>query len=250
MTEPHKRLLLAGYPKSGNTWCGYILCHLLGARYVDLHRPQDPPTANRRVQKLVGWGEGGQDRPLFAKTHALPDRVDGLWDYDARALIVRDPRDAAVSAYFYYYYNLKQGTPDDPTLHPYRRDQEYRQFKRNLWTVMTEWPEHTRAWLQIDGIRVIRYEDLVADTVGTLVRFFDDLGWEMPVDRIEASAGHFTFDRLSEGREPGQADQSAFFRKGVIGDHRNHFGPLDRLITTLKVPRDLRRRFFADAGGT
>ena len=242
MSDFQNKLLLAGYPKSGNTWCGYILCHLLGARYVDLHKPHEPPTADPRVQQLTGWQDSTAGQlPIFAKTHSLPSDLKDLGDYQKCALIVRDPRDIAVSAY-YYYRNVSRQVGVPPAKQN-RWHRSYVGFKRNLLTVAQEWPGHTRAWLDVDGIAVIRYEDLLTDTVASILRLADTLKIEADVTAVEKSVGHFTFKSLSGGRSQGQTQNDSFFRKGVSGDYRSHFGPIDHGLFAALVPPDLRKRF-------
>ena len=237
-------LLLAGYPKSGNTWCGYILCHLLGAKYVDLHKPHEPPTADPRVRQLTGWQNSIPCQlPIFAKTHSLPTDPKMLEDYPRRALIVRDPRDVAVSAY-HYYQNLRHQQRTHSPARQYNRCGAYVRFKRNLLTVAREWPEHTRAWLDVDGIVVIRYEDLLTDTVDSISRLAEMLKIKVDLPAVEESVSHFTFESLSGGRISGQAQNNSFFRKGVSGDYRNYFGPIDHCLFAGLVPSDLRKRFY------
>ncbi len=244
MKDVKHNFLLAGYPKSGNTWCGYILCHLLGAKYVDLHKPHEPPTADPRVRQLTGWQNSTAGQlPIFAKTHSLPSDLKVLEDYPKRALIVRDPRDVAVSAY-HYYQNVRHQQGPDPSERRNNCCRAYVSFKGNLLAVAREWPEHTRAWLDVDGIAVIRYEDLLTDTVASIFRLADKLKIEVDVPAVEESVRHFTFESLSGGRIRGQTQNNSFFRKGVSGDYRNYFGPIDHCLFAGLLPRDLRKRFY------
>jgi hypothetical protein len=140
-----KDVLIAGYPKSGNTWLGYIMSNLLNAKYIDLHNPADPPTSDRRVLDLIGWGDSASDQALTVeKSHSLPAAVE-FAAYKKRILIVRDSRDVAVSYYYFLYYNLKIFQGADRADIRYRWHQSLRNFKRTVLCVTKEWSKHTIA---------------------------------------------------------------------------------------------------------
>jgi len=51
----NKKVLIAGYPKSGKTWLGYMLAYILGAKYVDrIQEPDSKPTLHKRILELIG----------------------------------------------------------------------------------------------------------------------------------------------------------------------------------------------------
>jgi hypothetical protein len=70
---------------------------------------------------------------------------------------------------------------------------------------------------------------------------------DVPFDEglINETISRFTFDKLSGGRPQGTADNMHFYRKGVIGDYRNHFDMIDRALFYLNVPTNLRRLYIA-----
>ena len=74
-----------------------------------------------------------------------------------------------------------------------------------------------------ERVRIVRYEDLKArpeETLGGALRF---LGVGDDEQAVRKCLDENTFEALSAGRKPGQADPNSFFRKGVVGDWRNHF---------------------------
>jgi hypothetical protein len=142
--------------------------------------------------------------------------------------VVRDPRDLIVSAYFSHRYSH----PDEgwPRLRRYRRflqtlpEEEgilrEMEFSAPVMADMLVWDEHPR------GIRLVRFEDLVASPAARFCEILENLG--IVPDRIsewtvrEIVTRH-AFERLSGGRKKGQEDPRHHFRKGTPGDWRNHF---------------------------
>ena len=91
-----KNLLVAGYPRSGNTWLGLLLCYVLNAKYIDIQLGDDVRLFDLPDQ----WPDREpSDFGKILKTHAIGSQVNV--EFDALVYIVRDPRDVAVS--FYYY---------------------------------------------------------------------------------------------------------------------------------------------------
>jgi hypothetical protein len=73
------------------------------------------------------------------------------------------------------------------------------------------------------GFHEIRYEDLVNNTGPELTRLYRWLGVNTDPALVERIIHETRFERASGGRPRGQEEPLAEWRKGVVGDWRNHF---------------------------
>jgi hypothetical protein len=131
-------------------------------------------------------------------------------------LLVRDGRDCAVSGWFHNQRNPKWAALNGGSLEDYARK------IANLWVVDLVKAEEF-ADRYPERMRRVRYEDLAADTEGTLADLFQFLGVEVSEAVLAACRTQASFAKFSGGRNPGEENRSSFFRKGVVGDWRNHF---------------------------
>lgn len=141
-----------------------------------------------------------------------------------RFVIIRDLRDALISAYF----SLKIHHP----IFDYEAARR-RAVLQSLSTedgflyLMDEWLPKCAAiqasWLEA-GERLIRYEDLLKDDLGILAQVLLD-ECELPVsrERFREVVLANRFEELTKGRQRGQEDATAHERKGIAGDWRNYF---------------------------
>lgn len=88
------------------------------------------------------------------------------------------------------------------------------------------WYDYNTAWLeasQRDGVYLLKYEDLLEDTEGTLREVFTSF-FALPVDdvRLREVVDQFSFENQTK-RKPGESDASSFLRKGISGDWKNYF---------------------------
>lgn len=229
-----KKLLLAGFPKSGNTWLGYMLSFLLSAKYTDLHVPDKPPTAQEWILNLInGTLKHTTEFGEVHKTHNLPVNVPDLGSYDNIILIIRDPRDVTVSYFFFQWFNL-----------PIFRDKKFMLYinrirvihsliwKMTVLRTARRWNLHSLSWYH-QNAHVVRYENLLANPSFELKNICAKLQVERDEDLIKESITNFAFNKLSGGREPGKEDKYHFFRKGIVGDYRNYFDRVDIGIIDL-----------------
>ena len=227
---------LASYPKSGNTWLRFLLANIIAG---------GPPSCSADVARLIpdihrpGDMEGVSG-DVFVKTHFMRTDAHPRIDETARAVhIVRHPRDVLLSA---LNYRRMEGVIEDMT------DERYaRVFISSagdpLWARLGygSWVQHAASWSQATAwpVLTIRYEDLKADTAGTLRRVLDFAGLEATPDAIDRAVAHSSFENLRalEVRErsskgptifPGsKADMRAgrfFFNKGASGQSLDTIG--------------------------
>jgi len=242
----NKKVLIAGYPKSGNTWIGYMLAYILGAKYIDLHDPDSKPTNHKPTLELIsGQLSHKSEYTKVCKTHERYRYTDDPLDigsYDRIIHIIRDARDVVVSYYFFLYYNLPiaAGNPENILSQKSWFARKYN-FKKTVLNVAQEWLMHTISWQAFEGSKLIRYEDLHQNTATTLKSICNYLDIDITEDRLQAAVSNFSFDRLSGGRMPGDEHSTSFYRKGIIGDYRNHFGWIDTLIINRHCAKEMRK---------
>jgi hypothetical protein len=204
-----------GYPKSGTTW----VCQLM-ADYFRLPFPQN---------SIFPLG-------CAAVVHSFetPSKK-----YQRGVYVMRDGRDAMVSAYFHmrgrmlsgasaaFHKKLFEGlNPNDEPRNNMKSFLE-RIIDRPAggWTRVANWGAHVGAYwaMEVSHLPSVRYEDLLSDGERTLSKLVYHLtGTEADVDRVRASLQRYSFQTQS-GRRQGEENRESSLRKGQAGDWVNHF---------------------------
>ena len=231
-----KKLLIVGYPRSGNTWLGYLLSYVLGACYQELNAPANSnPTLQKKVLGLIsGKLKYKSDYGAVVKTHKRynfqSDSLN-LSSFNKVIYIVRDPRDVAVSYFYFYHYNLPIacGKPEDALLRKPLFIKKY-YWKKMILRVAQQWPLHVISWQSYQGIKLIKYESLHKNLLLTLKKLCKFLKTSPKKGLLKQAINHFTFKQLSGGRQAGKEQQTGFYRKGVVGDYKNYFDCPDTII--------------------
>jgi hypothetical protein len=131
--------------------------------------------------------------------------------------IIRDGRDCTVSAWFHIYRDSPEWARQRFPRFPMYVKVLSRTWARDVTAGRTFAREHP------DRILEFRYEQLHGDTAGTVRRVLEFLGADAGDPAVQACVQAGSFRRLSGGRQRGQEDRGSHFRKGVVGDWREHF---------------------------
>lgn len=207
------------YPKSGGTWLSHMLSDYLGVPHP---RFSALPLAHQCI-------------------------IHGHWKFHPKLkrcfYLYRDGRDVMISFYFMRMRNAaKPISSYDKRLQKryeklYGRGFDPDDIQNNLAKFIelemthpiqarVNWPDHIRQWMipERDTVAPLSYESLLSEPVDTLTRVLEKF-LDEPIDRarVAESVDRHHFDRLAGGRARGTEDRSAFLRKGVAGDWRNHF---------------------------
>ena len=235
---------LLSFPRSGTSWTHEVLCSVLyGGDVAALNEAQRRGEISKFQPIEIGIGAASAIAERIARWQALPSpRVipthvpPHLFSKRAltltcrRVYILRDPRDVAVSRYYFHRSNRLLG--------PYKGTWEefFECFARGQVTYGS-WFEHTRAWwahakAHPDEVLVLPYERLKNDMPASLRRLGAFLGRTLSDAAIAAIAEHTSFQSMSANPFTNRANNpimdfsvAPFLRKGEIGDWRRHVTP-------------------------
>lgn len=182
-------VMLASYPRSGNTWTKFMLAELLTGSEVDF-------SSNEDVVPMVGLhspaprllpGEG-----RLIKTHEPYHKV-----YRRAIYLVRDVRDVALS---FRKLRTVEGFEEESF------EEFLARFVKGAVAGYGSWQAHVSSWLSASDlgaeVMVVRYEDLIDDTVAMLREIVDFLGLSVDDERLRQIAGNNRPDKMRNRKTP------------------------------------------------
>ncbi len=190
--KDEKRIALASFPRSGNTWIRYLLKY-----YTDL-----APTSAYK-----GDTSKDHDTTLFIKTH------DIVLDKFRKIIhIIRNPFDS-----FYSYWNYRLNyIKDNP------------EWDEHLDHCCSFWKKHTKNCLNIKSLKIhIRYEDLITDCYDQLKKIVEFSDLEVNPEKIGYAVKQADFRRLRKlpkrKRIEWEKKPKKFFSSGKAGYGKKYF---------------------------
>ena len=217
------------YPRSGTTWTEQMV-HLLVNNGVQ---------GEQRLTDAVPWLETLPHRPNgmleFLKT--MPQRrlftshlpyplMPDLKNAAAKIVYVaRNPKDVAISTYF---HNQSKGGYEGTW-------EEHFELFLNNDVGFGPYFDHVLPWWQAsqkdNRILFLKYEDMKHDHAGNVAKIASFLDLQADPQLIDTAVTQSSFKSMTSNENtnfdwvPQKADKPKHFRKGDIGDWRNHFSP-------------------------
>jgi hypothetical protein len=217
-------IFLTSFPKSGNTWTRFLVANLI--------HPQEPVTF-LNIERIIPEPELQSRR--FLKNCPSPRVLKSHSPFDPRykkvVHIVRDPRDVALSQ---YYFQVKRGmVPSETPIEEF-----VQRFVKGETSDYGSWGQNVGSWLitryNTPGFLLLRYEDLKERPEEELARVATFLG--INADRaLLAKAVECSSADHMRSLEKLQADQwtltkktrkdISFVRTAVAGGWKSNLTP-------------------------
>ncbi|XP_048105252.1 sulfotransferase 6B1-like isoform X2 [Alosa alosa] len=180
-------VMLVAYPKCGFNWMVAVL------------------------RKMMAAASGKKETPAM---HALIE----FYSPDAQKMLVvwRNPKDTLVS-----YFHFMNKNPVLPNV-------EWDKFFSEFMSGEVAWGsyfDHAVAWDKLmddPNIKIITYENLKQDLSEGIRQISQFFGFPLTEEQVQTIYSETTFSAMKESGSHGKLG-SAFFRKGEVGDWRNHF---------------------------
>ncbi len=224
---PQPILFIAGLPKSGSTWVERMV-----ASYPGFHEYLIPDVAKYELatggshdfELPTGMFDQLKNVLILTKmhSHGSPNNVKVLRDAGINYVILhRDLRDVAVSYHFYvqntpwhpeYKYHYKASTQEGIAV-----------FGTRMLPAYIEWVRSWRENADPASSIQIRYEEMLIDPMIGMTRVASLFGLDSSAPTIERIVEEHSFKNMSGGRDRGDSSSTAFARKGIAGDWKNHF---------------------------
>lgn len=181
-------IFITSYPKSGNTFCRFIISNLLY---------DDKESFSRTLKRVpeIYWHTNDQlklfQRPRIIKSHEYFDPR-----YQKTIYIVRDVRSVIVS----YYNYLVEGGHVSPEC-------TYAEFTRSFLQgeldEFAPWQDNVRSWVCVRGndfkrFCLIRYEDLHSRDINALRKICDFIGIERTDEQLSNAFERSSFASMQK----------------------------------------------------
>ncbi|XP_063773963.1 sulfotransferase 6B1-like [Pseudophryne corroboree] len=230
-------VLIVTYPKCGTNWSIQILHEML----FGLHNKE--PTLD---QAMIEFGKPEkfeyvkqQSSPRVFSSHLSYNNIPKLFLEKAKILLIlRNPKDAAVS-----YYHFTNNTPVLPTYSSW--DLFFKDFiTGNI--IYGSYFDHALGWekhMDDRNVLVLTFEDMKMDLAAELRKISDFCSLSLTDEQIEKVQNKSTFKSMKEKSSDTHGKLgNTLFRKGEIGDWKSLF--------TVEQSKEVDAKFDVTLAGT
>jgi hypothetical protein len=175
-----------------------------------------------------------EEETLYMKVHDAwkrTDRGEGLFPAEITAgviYIIRNPLDMAKSCAHHWGVPLEQAVENLCNPH-YSLSRTVGGISDQLQQYLGSWSNHVTSWIDDSGlpVHVVRYEDLLYDTVDFFSKVVRYCGLPYDLDRIQKAVAFSDFSELQRQEKVNSFQETppkalgAFFRRGQAGSWRD-----------------------------
>uniref|UniRef100_A0A3P8XH24 Sulfotransferase n=1 Tax=Esox lucius TaxID=8010 RepID=A0A3P8XH24_ESOLU len=215
-------VVLVAYPKCGFNWMVAVLRKIIVAatgektdsKYNSLIEFCGP-----QMQEVIHQAPA----PRLLGTHLHPDNLPLSINTKKTKLLVmfRNPKDTVVS-----YYHFSNNNPVLPT------PESWESFFSDFLSGQVPWGsyfDHALGWekrMEDSNVMIVTFEELKQDLSEGVRRVSEFFGFSLSDAQVQAIAGESNFKAMKESSKESYGHMSnVIFRKGEVGDWKNHFTP-------------------------
>ncbi|XP_041959249.1 sulfotransferase 6B1-like isoform X2 [Alosa sapidissima] len=210
-------VMLVAYPKCGFNWMVAVLRKIIAASSGVKESSEMAPLiefCTPERQKAIAE----QPSPRLLGTHLYPEIIPASFkDMKTKMLVVwRNPKDTLVS-----YFHFMNKNPVLPSV-------EWDQFFSDFMSGEVGWGsyfDHALAWNKLmddPNVKTVTFEELKQDLSEGIRQISQFFGFPLTEEQVQTIYSETTFSAMSTNSVHGKMG-SVFFRKGEVGDWRNHF---------------------------
>lgn len=212
-------ILLASFPKSGNTWFRFLSANLiadkLGCAPVNFYSVREFAPEIRRNRKLNGI-QSHKGLPNFLKTHFY--NINGF--NNTRALVLYREPVKTLQSYFNYMNNEHS-----------KNYKNLKSFVNSPRVGIDAWIYFHLTWLKSNNAIFVSYDDLVKNRMKGLKKIYNEFGYEIHEDLLERSIQFSNRKEMSivenEFGDPYRKNKTYSF----VASKENRHGTIDLEIT-------------------
>ncbi len=231
--------VLMSWGKSGRTWLRVMLSRAYQLKGgLDASELLDFDNLKRRDPQLPAV--------FFTHNNYLRDytgNFDSKRHFQGKriVLLVRDPRDVAVSQFFQWQFRMRPNKKFINDYPPHGADIDAWDFVLDKDAGLPRIVEYFNGWAEaipeLRDVLVVRYEDMRADPGAVLARILDFTGTEVTAEQVQEAVDFAAYDNMKKMEQekffkgsgarvkPGDKDnpQSFKVRKAKVGGYRDYF---------------------------
>ncbi|XP_044070972.1 sulfotransferase 6B1 [Siniperca chuatsi] len=215
-------IMLVAYPKCGFNWMVGVVRKIIAEATGMKTESRMPPLIEffgPEVLKVMDETPS----PRFLGTHLHPDNIPASFYAKKTKMLVifRNPKDTLVS--FYHFSNNNPVLPSG---------QSWESFYSHFMSGDVPWGsyfDHALAWekrMDDPNVMVVTYEELKQDLSEGVRQITTFFGFGLTEAQVQQIAEGSTFTAMKESSANSHgAMGNVIFRKGEVGDWKNHFTP-------------------------
>ncbi|KAF4082877.1 hypothetical protein AMELA_G00133580 [Ameiurus melas] len=211
-------VMLVAYPKCGCNWMVGVLRKIMTTCGYTL--PERPPLIEFHSPDAQKSAAQMPSRRFFA-THLNPDYIPASFKTNKTKMLVvfRNPKDTVVS-----YYHFMNKNPVLP------KAESWDKFFSDFMSGEVGWGsyfDHALAWekhMDDPNVLIVTYEELKENLNEGVKKITDFFSFRLTDEQVKVIAEESTFSAMQSSSMSSHGKfGNVFFRKGEVGDWKNHF---------------------------